>query len=284
MTKIWRPQKDRKRKTRRKAGTSGSRRRQRKVKKTNRYEVAVEAVSGRTTRIRPALRVRLPTRLFSAILLIAAGWLIFWFSNADIFYIDKIEVRGHWRLPEAELFATSGLEGVNVFWADTQLAVTRLESLPDVLSADVRCSLPANCTVKIAERPASLVWRQGDAEVWIGADGVAVPARGEMPNAIVLDAAGSAALRPGDQIDPALLAAVQELEQLQPEVRVYRYSNRYGLMFDNGYNWPVRLGDGNQVATKLVLSRTISEHLLEQGIVPAYVDVRFPEAPYYDYE
>lgn len=242
---------------------------------SSRYQVVVPALKRRVKR-RP-----LPSRLISASLLIVAGWLIYLFANDDAFYIRGVQAKGNWRLSEAELFVTSGLEGVNIFWANTRAAAEAIEALPDVVSARVRCGLPADCEVNLVERPASLVWQQGEARVWIGADGVAVPARGELPNAVVLDAAGSTALKPGERLNPALVAAVKELERLQPVIRVYRYSDRYGLIFENDYGWPVRLGGGEEIATKLMLLQALTDYLLNQGIEPAFIDVRYPEAPYY---
>jgi cell division septal protein FtsQ len=244
----------------------------------SRYPIAATALGGAKRQIGWRL---LPPRLISASLLIVAGWLIYWFSSADLFYVRGVRVEGNWRLPEAELLAMSGLEGVNVFWADTQAATRAIAALPDVEAVQVRCGLPADCVIRLVEREALLVWRQGEAQIWIGADGTAVPARGHLPNAIVLDAAGSEALRPGERLDPVLVAAVQELERLQPSVRVYQYSDRYGLMFESAHGWPVRLGKGEEIASRLALVRALADYLSSQGIVPALVDVRYLEAPYY---
>lgn len=245
----------------------------------NRYPVAASVWGGARRQIswRQA-----PPRLVSASLLIVAGWLLYWFCTADTFYIHGARIEGNWRLPDDELLALSGLEGVNVFWADTQAAVLALEALPDVKSARISCSLPANCVISVVERKALLVWRQGEAQVWVGADGVAVRARGDLPNAVVLDAAGSKALMPGDRLDATLVSAVGELEQLQPSVRVYGYADHYGLSFRNARGWLVRLGNGEDVATHLALLRTLTEYLVSQGIEPALIDVRYLEAPYYE--
>jgi cell division septal protein FtsQ len=242
------------------------------------YQVAVPLVE------KSARRPLLPSRLVSGLLLIVLGWLIYWFTSADMFYIQRLRVEGNWRLPEDELLAISGLEDVNIFWASTLGAERALEALPDVESADVRCNLPARCAVTLVERPAALVWRQGDAQVWIGADGVVVPARGDLPNAIVLDASGSTALKPGDRLSPDLVAAVQALEQSQPEIRVYQYSDRYGLSFRNAQGWLIRLGQGQEIERQLNVLHTLAGHLQHQGIVPSFVDVRFPKAPYYSIE
>jgi cell division septal protein FtsQ len=231
-----------------------------------------------------ATRRSASSRWVSGLLLVVLGWLVYWFTSADIFYIRRLQVEGNWRLPEAELLAISGLEGVNVFWANTGAAERVIEALPDVASARVRCTLPARCVVTLVERPASLVWRQGDAQVWIGADGVVVPARGDLPNAIVLDASGSTALRPGDRLSPDLVAAVKALERSQPEIRVYQYSDRYGLSFRDTHGWLIRLGQGQEIERQLTVLDALAEHLQRQGIAPSFVDVRFPEAPYYALE
>lgn len=230
---------------------------------------------------RGAGRLSISPRLASGLLLVLVGWLVFWFSSTDTFYIRHLEVEGGWRLQEAELLRVSGLDGVNIFWADTGAAERALKALPEVESARVRCWLPAHCSVHLKERSAMLVWRQGEAQIWIGADGVALPARGELPNALVLDAAGGTALKPGERLPASLLAAVHQLEQLQPDVRVYQYSDQFGLGFTSRYGWPVRLGHDGDIAQKLALLEAISDRLVAQGVTPSYIDVRFPEAPYY---
>jgi len=253
-------------------------RRQRTRPSRQRYEIAVPAMGGSARMAHP---LQTMPRLVSGLALVVVGWLVYWFSSADAFYIHHLRLEGNWRVPETELLAMSGLDGVNIFWADTRAAERALEALPDVASAQVRCSLPAHCVVRVKERPALLVWQQGDAQIWVGADGMALPARGDLPDALVLDAVESTALKPGDRVSPALVAAVRELERLQPDVRVYQFSDRFGLSFRNDYGWPVRLGHGGDMAVKLDLVSALVNYLVGQGITPGYLDVRFSAAPYY---
>ncbi len=253
-------------------------RRQRTRPSRQRYEIAVPALGGAERMAHP---LQTMPRLVSGLLLVVAGWLLYWFSSADVFYIRHLKLEGNWRVPEAELLTMSGLDGVSIFWADSRAAERALETLPDVASAQVQCSLPARCVVRVRERPALLVWRQGDAQIWVGADGVALPARGDLPNALVLDAVESTALKPGDRLPPTLIAAVRELERLQPDVRVYQFSDRFGISYYNDFGWPVRLGHSGEIAAKLDLVYTLANYLVAQGITPKYLDVRFLEAPYY---
>lgn len=239
------------------------------------YEVAVPALG------RGADRSRSLVRLVSAFLLIASIWLVYWFISNDAFYVQSIQVTGNDRLAEAELLAMSGLQGVNIFWVDTRVVEQAFEALPDVASVRVTCSLPADCGVQLVERKPFLVWRQGNAEAWIGEDGGVLPARGDLRDATVLDATGSTALRPGDQVDPELVAAVAELKRLIPELRLYEYTENNGLSFQSSYGWKVQLGAGPEIESKLKVLDVLTKHLIDQGIAPALVDVRFPEAPYY---
>jgi hypothetical protein len=108
-----------------------------------------------------------------------------------------------------------------------------------------------------------------------------LPARGPLPYAIVLDAVGSTALKPGDKLDATLVRAVEDLERLQPEIRTYLYSDDYGLSFQSAYGWQARIGHGSEIERKLNLVAGLTDHFLSHGISPVFVDVRYPDAPYY---
>lgn len=230
---------------------------------------------------REANQGRSPARLLSVLLLIAASWIFYWFGTNEMFYVRGLRVEGSERVDEAELMLTSGLAGINIFWVDTRAAEQAIEELPDIASARVHCSLPADCAVHLVERKPLFVWLQGDARAWIGTDGMVLPARGDFAEAIVLEASASTALRPGDQVDLDLVTAVEQLQRLRPEIPMYQFSDEYGLSFRNAHGWLVRLGGGPQMETKLRVLDALTEHLATQGIAPAFVDVRFPEAPYY---
>jgi len=243
--------------------------------RTSQYEITVPVLQREVT------KSQVPPWLISALLLVVGGWLIYWFSSTDTFYVGSLRVEGSQRLPERELLKISGLEGLHVFWVNSLAAEQALEALPEVEAARLRCRLPADCVVHLVERKPALVWRQGDAKMWIAADGMVMQARGDLPYASVLNGVGSTALKPGDEFDPGLVMAIAELERLQPEVRVYEYSDQYGLSFRNEYGWLVRLGDGQEMEAKLTLLSALKEYLPSQGIAPSFVDVRYPVAPYY---
>jgi cell division septal protein FtsQ len=223
----------------------------------------------------------LPARLISVCLLAIAASVLYWFSTDDAFFVKDLRIKGSGHVTETELMAVSGIEGLHIFWVDTRVVERAVEALPDIASASVQCGLPADCAIQVVERVPLFVWRQGDAQIWIGSDGMVLPARGELPDAIVLDAVGSTALRPGDQLEQKLVMAVEELARLQPDIRIYQYTDQYGLSFRNTHGWLIRLGVEPAIETKLKVLDTLTEYLTGHGIDPDYVDVRFPEAPYY---
>lgn len=243
--------------------------------RTARYEVAVPAAR------RNMSRQLFPARFFSILLLAAAAWLLYSFNSNDIFYINDVRVEGNNRLSEEDLLVISDLLGMNVFWVDIHQAEQAIEALPDVSAARMRCGIPADCVIQLQERTPLFVWRQGDAQVWIGDDGIVLPVRGELPGSIVLNAGAGRALKPGDYLSEGIVTAVEELSRLKPDVKTYQYSEPYGLVFRNEHSWPVRIGEGADIGVKLKVLNAVTDHLVTSGITPSFVDVRYPDAPFY---
>jgi cell division septal protein FtsQ len=242
---------------------------------TMHYEVAVPAAR------RNLSRQLFPARLFSLLLMAVAAWLLYSFNNSDIFYVNDLTIEGNNRLTAEDLLATSDLLGMNVFWINTYEAVEAIEALPYVESARMHCGIPARCVIQLEERSPLFVWRQGDAQVWISSDGTVLPVRGELSDSIVLDAGAGRALKPGDHLDQNVVLAVEELSRLKPEVKAYQYSDQFGLAFVNDHGWPVRLGDGADIGVKLKVLNAVTDYLVNDGITPAFIDVQYPDAPFY---
>jgi cell division septal protein FtsQ len=226
-------------------------------------------------------RVQVSPLLIDVLLLVLVGVLLYWMAMDGAFYVSRMSLKGDQRLSEAELLAASGLEGMHIFWVDTGAAERAIAALPGVESVQVSCGLPANCQARVVQERPLLVWRQGDAQVWIGAGGTVLPAVNELPSAIAIDAIGSTTFKPGDRVERHLVEGVLELKRLQPLVRAYQYAPDRGLSFQSDYGWEVRLGEGQQVGEKLELMHAFASFFQKHGITPRYLDVRFPEAPVY---
>jgi hypothetical protein len=117
--------------------------------------------------------------------------------------------------------------------------------------------------------------------MWIDRSGVAFAAQGEATGLVTVDAVDAPALVPGERVEPEVLAAMATTLDALPEVRAFRYSTARGLEFDDPSGYPVYLGTGSNLDDRIAVWRALRADLAAREIAPAYIDVRFPLAPYY---
>jgi cell division protein FtsQ len=300
--------------------------RQSRTNPKRRYDVALGKVfltdvPGAEVRLPSLPSVRLGWRLMSGVLLLAlaAGLLFVW--KSPIFRISSVETEGLQRLTLADLNAVmNGAMGVYerpVFALDAKALEKALrETFPEFSSVDVQVSLPAAVKISVTERQPVLAWLQDDAEVWIDAEGVSFPPRGN-PGALVRIKAQSA---PPDSL-PSSLSAENETEgqlpsltaekatgieglKLTPELvaailtlneaarsqsgsddPVMLYNIEHGLGWNEPRGWKVFFGvDLENLDQKLLVYQALAERLKHEGIRPALVSVEYLHAPYYRME
>ena len=78
-----------------------------------------------------------------------------------------------------------------------------------------------------------------------------------------------------------MLVGLEELTQLRVEPGRISYRMGRGLVLDDPAGWRVILGQGAGMERRLRVYAAVRSHLLARGVHPRFVDVRFPEAPYY---
>ena len=59
------------------------------------------------------------------------------------------------------------------------------------------------------------------------------------------------------------------------------YAPERGLVFVNEQGWRVILGQGPGMGERLQVLERLASSLTARGLTPRFVDVRFPDAPYY---
>lgn len=238
----------------------------------------------RAAQLGPALilDVLITPRIASLALLAACLIGLAYLSFDARFYIYAPDVVGHHYVEAGDVVAASGLEGLHVAWVQPeQVARMILKRLPDLRAAQVACELPARCTIAVEERQPLFVWRQGDTGAWIDAGGVAFTMHGTAGLPVVDMPPGLAPL-PGTQVDRDLVAGVQALREALPELTALRYTTERGLEFsDPAGGWPVYLGSGPAMETRVAVWRALSDDLARRGVRPTFVDVRYARAPYY---
>ncbi len=221
------------------------------------------------------------SRLIAALLLVALGWATYAIFDSPNFYVYGAEVQGNTVVTADEVYAASELEGMSIFWVNPNEVTARVEALPNVKSARVRLRLPARVVITIEERTPELVWQTGDARWWIDAEGIVVPPRADLPDALTIIDTDAQPVSPGQQIDPSILAAARSLRRLLPELPVMHYSRATGISFTTREGWPVYLGDGQDMDAKLSILVALRKDLLARGVSPEFIDVRFVERPFY---
>ena len=221
------------------------------------------------------------SRLVAALVLAFAGWLIYAIFNSSNFYVYGIQVQGNSTVTTEEVYSTSGLEGLSVFWVDPAAVARRVETLPNVRLAHVKVRLPARVIVTVEERTPVILWQTGDAQWWVDVEGIIFPPRADLSNALTIIDTDAQPVSPGESLDPTIIQTAQSLRRLLPELPVMNYSRVTGISFTTGEGWPVYLGDGHDMDAKLTILVNLRKDLMARGITPEFIDVRFIERPFY---
>ncbi len=221
------------------------------------------------------------SRLIAAVLLLLMGWATYVIFDSPSFYVYEVEVQGNAAVTAEEVYASSGLEGMSVFWVNPVTIATHVSALPNVKSAQVDVRLPARVFISVEERLPEIVWQTGSTQWWIDADGTIVPARTDLSDVLTIVDTDAQPVSAGEALDPSVLGAAHSLRRLLPELPVMHYSRGTGISFTTGEGWPVYLGDGFDMDAKLTVLVALRQDLLARGVSPEFIDIRFVERPFY---
>lgn len=264
-------------------------------RKKKRYERAGSVVLGQV-RLRQApvslrkFRWLRRGRWFLLAVAVAAGGLALWLSLDARFYVYDAPTAGARRVSQEEIFEASELTGLHILWARPAVIETRiLDTFASIESAEVTCSLPATCSIAVVERQPRVLWNERGELWWIDEEGAIFPAQDDATDAEALnDAAGGWLVRGplprGDEgrLDERVRAGLTELWTSGQETPTeFDYSAEQGLSFVDRHGWRVVVGQGDGMGKRLRILVLVTAHLESRGLTPEFVDVRFPEAPYY---
>jgi cell division septal protein FtsQ len=254
--------------------------RQRRTTKS-RFETAGALVIGRSRApSRPRSWRRWLWRVPLALVVVIAG-VIVWVLLDDRFYVYDADVVGTVRLSPDQVFWASDLPGLHVLWVNADKIEDQIvAALPSLESAEVVCQLPSNCTINVVERQPRMMWNDGE-QLWgVDANGVVFPSEEAFTEAWVVR--GPLPKDDDDLLAEPARVALAELwasgVEIAPEL-VYVPSRGFVVIDSRG--WRVIVGEGTGIKERLEVLEIIAADLEARGIDPEFVDVRFPEAPYY---
>ncbi len=226
--------------------------------------------------------------LAAAAVVIAA--LALWLTMDSRFYVYEAQVVGARRLSREEIFEASGLRGLHIFWARSGSVESRiLEALPALEHVEAACQLPSTCRIAVVERRPQVLWDDGGELWWADEEGAVFLAE-EGPEELQAMAEGSGYWTvkgplPEDgegRLDDEVRVALAELWKSGRDLPgAFEFAPGEGLSFVDEHGWRVTVGQGTGMARRLHVLERIATHLESRGQTPQYVDVRFPEAPYY---
>ncbi|MGD8997193.1 MAG: FtsQ-type POTRA domain-containing protein [Anaerolineae bacterium] len=213
-----------------------------------------------------------------------------WLTLDARFYVYGADITGARRVSHEEVFEASELMGLHVLWArPATIEAQILDELPSLETAQVRCSLPSDCSIAVVERQPRVLWDEGGELWWIDEEGAVFPVQdGAAGLEGVTDVAGRWLVRgplprggEGD-LDERVRVALTELwASGLAAPSQFDYSTERGLSFVNERGWRVILGQGPGMGERLRVLDLMTAHLESRGVVPRFVDVRFPTVPYY---
>ncbi len=267
----------------------------------------------------PGAEVRLPSipmfhlgwRAISLLMVLMAIASLFLIWKAPVFQLNSVEAEGIKRLTVSDLNTVVGTVGSSIFTIDPKsIQASLTQAFPELSKISVKVGLPASMKVVVTERVPVIAWLQDGSEVWVDAEGVSFPPRGEPENPLVkVEGHGTppgvtsesqmnvvqsvAAVISGSMVsplpkvrlDPQLVSSILALGAKMPADTVLVYDSEHGLGWNDPKGWEVYFGAEDQdLEMKLNVYQTLVDRLDSEGIQPQLISVEYVHAPYYRME
>jgi len=239
--------------------------------------------------IRPITLVPVRFRSFSPSQWVAAGIILsvlafFLYSGlAWEFYDYPVIVRGGKVVTSDVVRALCGLEYYHIFFVNSGQCQEKLESIIEVKRARVSVHFPPKVKVTVEEREPVMELISGGRSFLVDQDGVTMENRLGITGLFRLVDDSGGPVRPGSRLSPVVLKVALKLKELGVEREgELHYHPDEGFILMSRAGYPVYLGlDSSLMKLRLEAFRYTWGHLEAEGIKPAYIDVRAPDAPVY---
>jgi cell division protein FtsQ len=225
-------------------------------------------------------------KVLGVVALLAVSGLLYDGAASPDFRVQQVAVSGARLLTAEEIADSAAVLGTNVFWLRRQEIRDRVRQLPAVRDVEVRVDLPGRVELRVQERSPYVSWQSGDSTFLVDSEGLVLSTREPEQPLVVVHDLDAPNLQAGARVSPGALRAVSKLSQLLPtelglSPSEYDYSQALGveLQIPNGPR--LRIGDGDDIETKLAIVKALREDLRRDGSVTQVIDVRYPSRPFY---
>jgi cell division protein FtsQ len=252
-------------------------------------------------------------RFISGAIFVLALIAVISFSSLNNFKVNAIALEGAQRLSPESILSQIDLSGTSIIRVKPQEIQEKvLERFPSLSSAKVSVGLPATVSLRVTERQPVILWQQESGSMWIDADGVTFPIRGESEVAFTVLANGmppAAALAQPEEVPeteaeqpletlsalapepiyprttPEFVQGIIALSDYVPEGSSLQYDPDFGLGWTDPRGWLVYFGnDISNIDLKLIEYESITASLQEKNLTPALISLEFLYAPFYRLE
>lgn len=232
-------------------------------------------------------------------------------TNMDSFKVNNIELQGLQRVTLADLQPIIQSNAQSVFTLDRGKVLDSLAiAFPELKDIQLRVHLPNSVTITAQERLPILAWKTGKNVVWVDAEGLIMPVRGEAGNLVIVKANGKpfisntpaavtsltdiaeAVLEPKTDepspkdslqyLDPRVMNAAVQLSALMPQGSSLVYDPISGMGWRDPGGWRVYFGNElSDIEFKKIEYQAIIDELAKLGIKPTMVSVENVDSPYF---
>lgn len=263
------------------------------VKKPRRFNIALGLPEFHLSKPKFAMpRFRANVRFASILISILLGAAIYLAFTLPYFFVPSATVLGNNHISVEEINSILGVTGQNIFTVQPAELQTRLrQNYPELLSAEVKVYLPNHVYVTISERAPVIIWQRGEGYTWIDQAGVAFRPRGLQAGLVPVVAVDDPlpgmnvsgdVFSPPPYMQPELVDAIIALSPLLPAGTSMTFDSAQGLGWKDSRGWQVYFGTSvEDMPLKARVYQSLVDSLMARSIYPAYINVMYPEAPYY---
>jgi cell division protein FtsQ len=269
----------------------------RRSKNKRRYDVAI-GIPGAEMRLPSLPSFRLGWHLLSGLMAVALLGGLYYLWTAPMFRVQAVELRGLQHLSQADVNTVIGLSGEPVFTVNPQETQADLQTaFPEMSAITVEVRLPASVIISIAERTPVLAWKKEGQELWIDANGVSFPPRGDAGPSVTVEGdlpvlesteVNTEGKAPAPRLDPQTVSGILTLGVQAPKKARLLYDSEHGLGWKDKRGWQVYFGttgmDPQTLALKLNIYAALVQHLVKNDVRPNLISVEYVHAPYYRVE
>jgi cell division protein FtsQ len=235
------------------------------------YNIALD-IPGAELRLPALPDVHFGWRAVSGLMVVMLLACLYFLWSLPVFRVDTVAADGLQRLTVGDLNAVLGLFDQSIFSIDpAQVELMLGQAFPEFSAISVQLGLPASVHIRVVERQPVLAWLQDGRELWIDAEGVAFPPRGNPGTLVRVEARSApagfdpaAVLETGgfgnlpyllpqaagdpslpqrrNTIDPALVTSILAISPQVPPETLLIYDAEHGLGWRDPRGWDAYFG------------------------------------------